>query len=93
MFVQVVVGRAPDAAAVRRQWDRWATDLAPGAVGFVGATGGVTTDRRVVLVARLRSAVDCLPPYRRLNPVRGGGLVGLVESLNRPSSRDANGMK
>jgi hypothetical protein len=55
MFVQVVLGRAEDAAAVRRQWDRWATDLAPGAVGFVGATGGVTTDRRAVLVARFES--------------------------------------
>lgn len=55
MFVQVVLGRAADAAAVRRQWDHWATELAPGAAEFVGATGGVTTDRRVVLIARFES--------------------------------------
>jgi hypothetical protein len=55
VFVQVVLGRAADAAAVRRQWDRWATDLAPRAAGFVGATAGVTTDRRVVLVTRFES--------------------------------------
>ena len=55
VFVQLVLGRAADAAAVRRQWDRWATDLASGAAGFVGATGGVTTDRRAVLIARFES--------------------------------------
>ena len=55
MFVQLILGRAADAAAVRRQWDRWATDLAAGAAEFVGATGGVTTDHRAVLIARFES--------------------------------------
>jgi len=55
MFIQVVLGRAADAAVVRRQWDRWTTDLVHGAVGFAGATGGVTTDRRAVLIARFES--------------------------------------
>lgn len=55
VFVQVILGRAVDTAAVRRQLDRWATDLAPGAAGFAGATGGVTTDRRAVLIARFES--------------------------------------
>ena len=55
MFVQIAVGRAADAAAVRRQWDRWATDLTPGAAGLIGATGGVTTDGRTILIARFES--------------------------------------
>lgn len=55
VFVQMVLGRAADAGAVRRQWDRWATDLAPGVAGFVGATGEVATDRRVVLITRFES--------------------------------------
>jgi hypothetical protein len=55
VFVQLILGRAVDAAAVRRQWDRWATDLAPGAAEFVGATGGVTTDRRAVLITCFES--------------------------------------
>ena len=49
------MGRAADAAAVRRQWDRWATDLTPGAAGLIGATGGVTTDGRTILIARFES--------------------------------------
>lgn len=55
MFVQIAVGRAADAAAVRRQWDRWATDLTPGTAGLIGATGGVTTDGRTILIARFES--------------------------------------
>jgi fermentation-respiration switch protein FrsA (DUF1100 family) len=55
VFLQVVLGRAADAAAVRRLWERWCTDLAPGAVGLVGATGGVTTDRRAVLITGFES--------------------------------------
>ena len=55
MFVQIAVGRAADAAAVRRQLDRWATDLTPGATGLIGATGGVTTDGRTILIARFES--------------------------------------
>jgi hypothetical protein len=55
VFVQVVLGRAADTAAFRRQLDRWTSDLAPEAVGFAGATGGVTTDRRAVLIARFES--------------------------------------
>lgn len=55
MFVQMALGRAADAAAVRRQWDRWATDLTPGAAGLIGATGGVTTDGRAILIARFES--------------------------------------
>jgi hypothetical protein len=55
VFVQMALGRAADAAAVRRQWDRWATDLSPGAAGLIGATGGVTTDGRTVLITRFES--------------------------------------
>jgi hypothetical protein len=55
VFVQMALGRAADAAAVRRQWDRWATDLTPGAAGLIGATGGVTTDGRAILIARFES--------------------------------------
>jgi hypothetical protein len=56
VFVQVILGRAVDPATVRHQWDRWTTDLAPRMAGFIGATGGVTTDDRAVLIARFESA-------------------------------------
>ncbi len=55
MFVQVVQGRTSDAAALRAALDRWAQDLAPGAVGWLGGTAGVTEDGQVVVMARFES--------------------------------------
>lgn len=52
MFVQVIQGRTTDADAVRRQFERWNTELRPGATGFLGSSGGVTDEGRVFVVAR-----------------------------------------
>jgi hypothetical protein len=55
MFVQVIHGRTSDAEGLRAAMDRWTADLAPGAVGWLGSTGGVTDDGRAVVVARFES--------------------------------------
>jgi hypothetical protein len=55
MFVQVIHGRTSDAEGLRASFDRWMEDLAPGAVGWLGSTGGVTQDGRVIMVARFES--------------------------------------
>ena len=55
MFVQVVEGRVADASGLRRQLDRWMTELRPGADGFLGSTGGVTDDGHAFVVARFES--------------------------------------
>jgi hypothetical protein len=56
MFAQVIQGRTSDAKAFASAMDRWIRDLAPGAVGWLGSTGGVTDDGRVIAVARFESA-------------------------------------
>ena len=56
MFAQVIEGRTSDAEALRSAMDRWMQDLAPGSIGWLGSTGGVTDDGRVVVVARFESA-------------------------------------
>jgi hypothetical protein len=56
MFVQVIFGQVADEARLRAQFDRWRTDLRPGAVGFVGVTAGVAPDGRFVAVVRFDSA-------------------------------------
>jgi hypothetical protein len=56
MFVQVIEGRTSDAAAVKAQMDRWMAELAPGAEGWLGSTGGVTADGRMIAVVRFESA-------------------------------------
>lgn len=58
MFVQVVQGKVSDAAAAREHFDRWVSDLAPGATGWLGTTGGVTDDGTLVVLARFESEED-----------------------------------
>ena len=55
MFVEVIQGRASDAEALRAAMDRWTRELAPGASGWLGSTGGVTDDGRFIAVARFES--------------------------------------
>jgi hypothetical protein len=55
VFVQVIQGQVDDAAKVRAAMDRWAEELAPGASGWLGSTGGVTEDGRFIALARFES--------------------------------------
>jgi hypothetical protein len=56
MFAQVIQGRTSDPDALRAAAERWVEELAPGAVGWLGSTAGVTDDGRLVVVARFESA-------------------------------------
>jgi hypothetical protein len=55
MFVQVITGRTSQPQALVDRFDRWRTELAPGATGWLGSTGGVTDDGRFIAVARFES--------------------------------------
>lgn len=55
MFVQVIRGRAKDAPGMRKEMDRWQEELAPGAIGYLGSTGGVTEDGDFIVLARFES--------------------------------------
>jgi hypothetical protein len=55
MFVQVIQGHVADAARARAQLDQWAAEVAPGAVGWLGSTAGVTDDGTLVALARFES--------------------------------------
>jgi hypothetical protein len=55
MFIQIIQGRTSDADGLRAALDRWEEELAPGAVGWLGSTGGVTEDGRSIGVVRFES--------------------------------------
>ncbi len=55
MFIQVIQGRTRDAAALRRQVDRWHRELAPGASGYLGSTGGVADDGTAIFIVRFEN--------------------------------------
>ena len=56
MFVQVIQGRTSKPDEVHAALERWKKELAPGAVGYLGSTGGVTDDGRLIALARFESA-------------------------------------
>ena len=55
MFVQIIEGQVRDRDGLRGQVDRWMTDLAPGATGWLGATAGVGDDNAFVAAIRFES--------------------------------------
>jgi hypothetical protein len=55
MFAQVIQGRVSDRTAFRAAMDRWEEELAPGAIGWLGSTAGITEDGRAIAVVRFES--------------------------------------
>jgi hypothetical protein len=55
MFVQVIQAKVSDKGQARAALDRWMSELAPGSVGWLGSTAGVTEDGTLVAVARFES--------------------------------------
>ena len=55
MFAQTIRARTSDPAAVRAAMQRWVSDLAPGARGWLGTTSGVTDDGQLFVLARFES--------------------------------------
>jgi hypothetical protein len=56
MFIQVMMGQVADPEGLDAAFERWQTEVRPGAVGFLGSTVGTTDDGRFVGFARFESA-------------------------------------
>jgi hypothetical protein len=55
MFIQVIEGKTSDPDALHRQLEVWERDLKPGAVGYLGSTGGCTSGGDCIMVVRFES--------------------------------------
>lgn len=55
MFVQIIEGKTRDPEAVHRQMEAWQRDLMPGAIGYLGSTGGCTSSGDCILIVRFES--------------------------------------
>ncbi len=58
MFTQFIEGRVTDADRLRHQYQRWLTELAPQAAGWLGSTGGITPDGTGFIAVRFASTDD-----------------------------------
>src|SRR3954453_23605832 len=65
MFIQVIQGKVQDQDHVRRQMERWRTELKPGAKGYLGTTSGVTADGRSIAMVRFESEADAVANSQR----------------------------
>jgi hypothetical protein len=55
MFIQIIRGNVSDPKAVDDNFNRWSKELAPGAKGWLGTTGGVTEDGQLFIMVRFES--------------------------------------
>jgi hypothetical protein len=55
MFAQIIRGRVSDPTAIDGTFSRWAKELAPGAKGWLGTTGGATEDGELFIMVRFES--------------------------------------
>ena len=55
MFIQVIQGQVTDRDELKTMIDRWASDVAPTATGWLGTTAGVTAGGAFVALARFES--------------------------------------
>ena len=55
MFVQIMQGRTSDPEGLLAAFDRWSQAQAPEATGWLGMTGGITEDGRVIGMMRYES--------------------------------------
>ena len=58
MFAQVIQGYVKDAARFTAVEQQWMKDLQPGAIGWLGSTGGLTQDGECIMVVRFASAEE-----------------------------------
>jgi hypothetical protein len=55
MFIQVIQGKVGDAVSLRGAVERWRDEIAPNVPGWLGTTGGVTSDGTAIAVVRFES--------------------------------------
>lgn len=79
MFVQVMQGRVRDADGLKKSIDLWEQNIKPGAIGFLGTTGGVTDDGEFFVAARFESADAAQKNSDR--PEQGEWYNEMVQSL------------
>jgi hypothetical protein len=52
MFVQIIQAGVKDRDGLERQWQKWVSEVMPGAIGFLGSTGGTSDDGELFVTAR-----------------------------------------
>jgi len=87
MFIQVITAKVVDEKALWGQIDQWESDLRPGAEGFLGSTGGVTDDGRLIVLARFESEGAARRNSER--PEQAAWWAGTEKTIEGPTFQDS----
>src|SRR4051812_35422127 len=88
MFVQIIQGKVRDEERFNREAARWATDLKPGAVGYLGCTWGVATDGTGFVAPRFDSEDSAKANSAR--PEQGEWWAGMEPAFDGVSFHDCS---
>lgn len=88
MFVQVITAKVVDEDALWRNLDRWDSEVRPGAEGFLGSTGGITDDGRLIALVRFESADAARRNSER--PEQGQWWAEMEKALEDPTFQDSS---
>ena len=83
----IIKGTTKDAAGVRRQGERWNTDVRPGAIGFLGSTVGVSEGGTFFAIARFADAASARANWSDRSRARGGRRRRSCSRGSPPSAR------
>lgn len=82
MFVQMIRGTVRSASEAQGMFDRWTDEVRPGAIGWLGATSGVTPDGELVALVRFSSAEEAQRNSDR--PEQGAWWEEMAERFTGP---------
>ena len=85
MFAQIIRGNVSDSQAVDANFGRWSKELAPGAKGWLGTTGGVTHDGQLFIMVRFESEEAARANSERRSRTSSGRKPRSSSKVNRPS--------
>ena len=85
MFAQIIRGNVSDPSAIDGTFDRWSRELAPGAKGWLGTTGGTTADGQLFIMVRFESEEAARANSERRSRTSSGRKPRSSSTVNRPS--------
>lgn len=84
MFIQIIQGRCSDPDKIHALSDKWLRDLAPGAIGWLGGTYGITDDNQFVGVVRFESKEAAMENSQR--PEQSAWWSEMEQCLDGPAT-------
>jgi hypothetical protein len=89
MLAETIRGGVSDPKAMSAAFESWVQEIAPGARGWLGSTGGVTDDNDLFILTRFESEEEAQRPTKSGPNKANSGQRSLAFSAVNPQSKPA----